>query len=97
MNETTFAVRVNVDGSSTTVAAGATSAPMYFVPSGSNNDNFQMASVANPTCGMADDGGYNLSAPHRYRMAITDAAVCYIGNTIVGGPMPLGEAFTQIS
>lgn len=97
MNETTFAVRVNVDGSSTIVAAQTTSAPMYFVPSDVNNDSYQMVSVANPTCGMGDGGGYNLSAPHRYRMSITDAGVCYIGKTIVGGPAPLGEAFTQIS
>jgi hypothetical protein len=75
VNETTFAVRVNVDGSSTTVAAHATSAPMYFLPSDTNNDNYQMVSVPNPTCGMSDDGGYNLSAPHRYRMSITDGGV----------------------
>lgn len=97
MNQTTYAVRVNVDGSSVTVAAGASSAPLYFVPSATNNDNYQLVSVPNPTCGMADDGGYNLAAPHRYRMSITDGGVCYIGKTIVGGPTPLGEAFTQIS
>jgi hypothetical protein len=67
------------------------------LPSDTNNDNYQMASVSNPTCGMADDGGYNLAAPHRYRMSITDGGVYYIGKTIVGAPAPSGEAFTQIS
>jgi hypothetical protein len=70
---------------------------MYFVPSDTDNDNYLMASVANPTCGASDDGGYNLAAPHRYRMVITNVVACYIGKTIIGAPTPLGEAFTQIS
>jgi hypothetical protein len=97
VNETTFAVRVNVDGSSTTVAAHATSAPMYFLPSDTNNDNYQMVSVPNPTCGMSDDGGYNLSARTATACRSRTAGCGYIGKTIVGGPTPLGEAFTPIS
>jgi len=97
VNQNTYAVRVDVDGSTITVAAGATSAPMYFVPSDTNNDNYQMTSVPNPTCGASNDGGYNLAAPHRYRMVITNVMACYIGTTVVGGPTPQGEAFTEIS
>jgi hypothetical protein len=98
VNENTYAVRVNVDGSSITVAAAATSAPMYFVPSDSNNDNFEIASVANPGCGEANDGGYNLAAPHRYSMEIiNDPGVCHIGKTIVDAPTQGPGPFTQIS
>ena len=68
VNATTYAIWVNVDGSSVTVAGGASSAPMYFVPSDTNNDNFQIRSVAHPGCGDSNDGGYNLTSPHRYRM-----------------------------
>jgi hypothetical protein len=98
VNETTYAVRVDVDGSTVTVAGGASSAPMYFVPSDTNNDNFLILSVANPTCGESNDGGYNLTAPHRYRMEIINVPNnCYIGKTTVDGPGQGPGPFTQIS
>jgi hypothetical protein len=81
-----------------TVAGGASSAPMYFVPSDTNNDNFQIRSVANPGCGDSNDGGYNLTSPHRYRMEIINVlAVCYIGKTIIDAPEQGPGPFTQIS
>jgi hypothetical protein len=70
---------------------------MFFVPSDTNNDNYQVISLWHPGCGLGNSGGYNLAAPHRYRMTLSTLSDrCWIDGKAVDAPTIYGESFTQI-